>query len=85
MTSSRMFIRPADFVRRAAPILGREGVDRQVADAELGAGFEHPPQVVDAGAVAGQTRQAPGARPTAVAVHDDRHMVRTLWRGFRWQ
>jgi hypothetical protein len=59
------------FLRRAAPVLGREGVDGQVGDAELDAGGDDPAQILDARAVPGQPRQPARQGPAAVAVHDD--------------
>ena len=62
---------PLDLVERALPVLGREGVERQVGDAEVGAGPDdlgHPP---GAAGMAGDAVHATGGGPAAVAVHDD--------------
>jgi hypothetical protein len=63
---------------RAAPVLGGEGVDGQVGDAELDAGGYDAAQVFDAGMVAGHARQAAGDGPAAIAVHDEGHMDRNF-------
>src|SRR5581483_6783556 len=65
----------ADLVERPAPVLGREGVDREVADAELQGALDGLEERLLAGLVAlGALEPAP-AGPAAVAVHDHRHVA----------
>ena len=64
----------ADFGFRPRPVFRREGVDGQPIDAELAGGAHALAQRLDAGAMAGQPRQAARLGPAAVAVHDDRYM-----------
>ena len=63
-------------LRRPAPVLGREAVDREIADAELDRRADGAPHRLDAAAMALDPGQAAPRRPAAVAVHDDRHMGR---------
>ncbi len=74
----------ADLARRTRPVLRAEGEDRQIEDAELVGCANHPPQRLDATAMAFRARQAAGGRPASVAVHNDRHMQRRTGgiRGF---
>src|SRR5262245_1344873 len=65
-----------DVARRARPILGREGVKRQVAHPLLGALAHNPPDVLGAGAMPGQARQPALLGPAPIAIHDDRDMAR---------
>src|SRR5207244_2846231 len=67
---------PVDLARRAAPVLGGEGVEREVADAEAPAGLHHRPHRLLADTVPLQARQAALLRPAPVAVHDDGHVAR---------
>src|SRR5207249_6846939 len=67
---------PVDLARRAAPVLGGEGVEREVADAEAPAGLDHRPHRLLADAVPLQARQAALLRPAPAAVHDDGHVAR---------
>src|SRR5439155_18211191 len=59
-------------VLRPRPVLGRERVDDDVADAELDSGLDRAPQRPRARAVTGGGRQPAAARPASVPVHDDR-------------
>ena len=47
----------AHLVDRAAPVLGREGVEGQDLDADIEAGAHRAPHVLGTGAVPGQARQ----------------------------
>src|SRR5262249_26383010 len=69
------------FLRRAAPVLGTEGEQREELDAALGAGAHRGAHGVGAGAMAGHARQQPRLRPAAVAVHDDRDVPRHVAGG----
>jgi hypothetical protein len=65
-------------VGRAAPVLGREGVDRERVDAEVDRRLDDRPQRAGAGAVPVGDRDAVLGGPAPVAVHDDRDRVRDL-------
>jgi hypothetical protein len=67
----------ADLAGRTRPVLRAEGKNRQIEDAEFVGRANHPPQRLDAAAMAFRARQTAGGRPASVAVHDDRHMQ---WR-----
>ena len=69
-----------DFLGRAPPVLGREAVDGQVADAEIAGGAHGATDRFDAAAMALEPRQAALGRPTAIAVHDDGDMRRECSR-----
>ena len=56
---------------RPRPVLGAEGEDGQVFDAEFAGRAHGAAQGLDAAAVALDARQAARRRPAAVAVHDD--------------
>jgi hypothetical protein len=64
-----------DLLGRTAPVLGREAEDGQALDAEIGRGLDRALQRLDPLAMSHGARQAPGARPAAVAVHDDGDMA----------
>ena len=68
--------RLCDLLGRARPVLDREGIDREIVDAELDRGAHRPAQRLDAAPVALEARQAARRRPAAVAVHDQRDMTR---------
>ena len=53
------------------PVLGAEGVDRDLLDAEVERVLEHAAQRLGACPVPRGHGQAPALRPAAVAVHDD--------------
>src|SRR5438094_552262 len=61
-------------VLRPTPVLGRERVQRQVAQAERVRGADDRARRLHALPVAGDARQAPPRRPAAIAIHDDRDM-----------
>ena len=65
-----------DLLDGAGPVLGREAVDREVADPEVGRRLDGRAQGLDATAVAFEARHAAGRGPTPVAVHDDADMGR---------
>jgi len=73
-----------DLRGRPLPVLRGEGVERQIGDAQLlrpldGAAHRFGPALMPRDA-----RQAPGLRPAAVAVHDDRDVPgRRRDRGMR--
>ena len=66
----------ADLVRGAPPVLGRERVRRQVGHADLDRPGHDVEQRGLAGLVALRPGQSAGVGPTAVAVHDDGHVLR---------
>src|SRR5438270_8822546 len=75
-------------VARPGPVLGREGVDCQVGNAELDARFENRAHVVGAGAVTEETGETTLICPAPVAVHDDRNVTWQLvdaWLPRGWQ
>ena len=65
----------ADLGFRPRPVFRREGVDGQPGDAHVGGGADGLAQRLDAGAMAGDARQAARLRPAAIAIHDDRDML----------
>src|SRR5437016_13733062 len=71
---------PVDLARRAAPVLGGEGIEREVADAAAPAGFDPRSDRFLADAVPLQAREAALLRPAPVAVHDDGHVARQARR-----
>ena len=66
----------ADLFRRAAPVLGTEGEQRQVFDAALETGAHHLAHRLDTPVMPGDARHKALLRPAPVAVHDDRDMAR---------
>src|SRR6185312_1962375 len=69
---------PRDLGGRPRPVLGRERVDGQLLDPELGGVAQTGLDRVGPRAVALVDGEAPRARPAAVAVGDDRHVARQL-------
>ena len=67
-----------DLLERPLPVLRREGVQRQRAQADLARGAHHLAHRLGALAVPLDARQAVLLRPAAVAVHDDRHVAGKL-------
>jgi hypothetical protein len=67
-----------DFGLRAAPILEREGVEREARKVKARAGFDDFTGGLHSGAVPGDARQVARLSPTAVAVHDDGDMLRKV-------
>src|SRR5262249_9175509 len=65
----------AHFVLGTIPVLGRECVDRDDPNAEIGGGSQDLADVLGAGAVAGDSVPAAPGRPTTVAIHDDRDVL----------
>jgi hypothetical protein len=65
-----------DLGRRAAPVVGREGVEGERADAERRCGLDEPSGGARAGDVARGARASAPRRPASVAVHDARHVTR---------
>ncbi|GCC48803.1 hypothetical protein chiPu_0033289, partial [Chiloscyllium punctatum] len=63
-----------DFGFRTTPIVARECVQRQRADALVGRGLDDAADRLDARFMSTQARQAAPRRPAAVAVHDDADM-----------
>ena len=63
-------------IRRALPVLRRERVQRERAEADLARAAHDIAHALRALAVAVDSRQLAPARPAAVAVHDDRHVSR---------
>src|SRR5258705_3205548 len=64
-----------DLVGRAAPVLGRERVEGQVAEAQRRGGANDRASRLHALVVSGHARQAAMGRPASVAVHDDGDML----------
>ena len=65
---------PLDLGERPLPVLGREGVEGEVGDAEVGTGLDdlgHPPR---AARMARNAAETAGLGPAAVSVHDDPDM-----------
>ena len=58
-------------VRGPAPVVGREGEQREHADPAVGRGLDDPAHHRRAGPVAGRARAPLPRGPAAVAVHDD--------------
>ena len=56
---------------RPTPIVARERVEGQRADAVLRRRLDDAPDGFDTGFVSAQTRQSPPRRPPSIAVHDD--------------
>ena len=69
-----------DFGARPLPVLDRERVERQHADAEPRRRFDDVANRVDAGAVPFDARQVPLRGPASVAVHDDGDVRRAAAR-----
>src|SRR5439155_2852016 len=66
---------PRHLLEGSRPVLGRERVDRELLDAEVGGQLYGALERVGAGAVALRDAQAPGLGPAGVSVHDDRHVT----------
>jgi hypothetical protein len=60
-----------DLVGRPPPVLGREGVEREMRHAEVGAGLDDAGHPARARHMSGDAAEAPRGRPPPVAVHDD--------------
>jgi len=67
-----------DFLGRAAPVLGTEGEQGQVADATACRSFDRGAHGIKATAVPGHARQVTLGGPAAVAVHDDGNVARRI-------
>src|SRR5262245_16926149 len=65
-----------DLTRGTRPILGRKGIQRQVAHPLLGALAHDPTDVLGAGTMPCQARQPTSLSPAPIAIHDDRDMAR---------
>src|SRR5258708_836407 len=63
-----------DFIYRAAPVVGREGIERQRADPHIGRTLNNPLHDSDSRPMPSRARQTPACGPTAIAVHDDGYM-----------
>ncbi len=63
-----------DLEGRARPVLGGKGVEGEVAETDLAAVDDDFSNRRRPLVVAGETGQPPRLRPSAVAVHDDRHV-----------
>ena len=64
------------FGDRTLPVLDRKRVERQHLDAEPRRAFDDVAHRLDAGAMSFDARQVALRRPAAVAVHDDRDVLR---------
>ena len=71
---------PIHLPRRPRPVLGREGVEREVGDAELAARLHDRPHRLLPCPVTVEARQATLLGPAAVAIHDDGDVPRKLGR-----
>src|SRR2546425_6612600 len=63
-------------VRRTLPVLGRERVEGERAQAKAARGARPLPHGIASAAMTFQPRQPPLLRPAAISVHDDAHMAR---------
>ena len=70
----------AHLVRRAFPVLGGEGVDRQIVETEVFAVGCDPAKCLAARGMARRARQTALLRPAAIAVHDDGNVPRQRLR-----
>jgi hypothetical protein len=66
----------AHLLGRAGPVLGREGVDAEVLHARLDRAGDDVEEHLLARPVSFDACESPAVRPPAVAVHDDRDVVR---------
>ena len=67
----------ADYFRLGAvPVLGRERIERQIADTDIRSGTDRLSDGPDSGFMACKANAPPFLRPTAVAVHDHSDMLR---------
>src|SRR5262249_47071696 len=69
---------PVHLARRALPVLGRERVQGEVADAELAAHLDDRAHGVLPHPVPLEAREAALLCPAPVAVHDDGHVARQV-------
>ena len=69
------------FILRAIPILGGEGVQREILDARLGCGANDGPRGINPAPMAFYPRQSIGFGPAPVAIHDHRNMRRQHFPG----
>ena len=58
-----------------APVLGREGVEGELPDAQIARLLDHAAHGLHSGPVTGAHRQVAATSPATVAVHDDGHVV----------
>jgi hypothetical protein len=68
----------ADLIGGPAPVLAAEGEQREMAHLAFRAFLHHPAHHPHAGTMAGRPRHAARPGPPAVAVHDDRNMLRRV-------
>jgi len=73
---------PANLVRRTVPVLGGEGISREVFDADLDGPLDHVEQRRFSACVTFGPRQVARFRPAAIAVHHDRHVCREPIPGY---
>src|SRR5439155_20532215 len=71
---------PVHLARRALPVLGREGVQGEVADTELAAHLDDGAHGVLPHPMPLEAREAALLCPAPVAVHDDGHVARQVCR-----
>jgi hypothetical protein len=67
-----------DLLGRSRPVFRREGIERQIGNAEVGGSMHRATHRLDATTMSLKARQGPGRRPAAVAIHDDPDMSRTV-------
>jgi hypothetical protein len=65
-----------DFGFRAAPVFHGEGVESESGDIESGARFDYGSRGLDAGAMTRNSRQVTPLRPTSIAIHNYRDVLR---------
>ncbi len=70
----------ADFLLGAVPVFAGKGVQRQIRDAQRAAFGDDAPRRRDPGPMSRGAGQTLPLRPSAVAIHDDGHMLRKLLR-----
>ena len=73
---------PANLVRRTVPVLGGEGVSREVFDADLYGPLDYVEQRRFSACVTFGPRQVARLRPAAIAVHHDRYVCREAIPGY---
>ena len=66
---------PAYLVPRPAPVFAAECEQRKAFDAPFGGNLDGCSNRLHAGTVAGMARLVTGARPAAVAIHNDGNMT----------
>jgi len=70
------------FRYRAPPVLGREGIDREVLEADFLRCFDRSAQRLDAALMTDSSRQVSRLRPASIAIHNNGNVLRETagWR-----